>query len=221
MDNPCKKILLVFALIFMSTFGFSQPGQIRVRFIGNCGLYMTDGTSNIYFDFPYKSGAFGYMKYDRSALDSIKDNSAFLFTHRHPDHYSKKLVNKFNGKAYGPWNKAELEKLSSSIPGFSIQPFKTKHRFASKHNSYLVTWHGKRIYISGDTEHADTIAAVHGIDWAFVPSWIVTDAWERQLKIDTKKIAVYHLYPNEQFNVDNPEKIILLDKQGKVIDIAY
>ena len=26
------------------------------------------------------------MEFDKSELDSIKDNSIFLFTHKHPDH---------------------------------------------------------------------------------------------------------------------------------------
>lgn len=52
------KILLTIALIFISKDGFSQANEIEIKFIGNCGLYMTDGSLHVYTDFPYKSGAF-------------------------------------------------------------------------------------------------------------------------------------------------------------------
>lgn len=220
MKNRYKTILFILALIFSVNSGFSQSGQISVKFLGNAGLYMTDGVANIYIDFPYKSGAFGYMKYDRSQLDSIRDASVFIFTHRHPDHYSRKLVNRQNGKAYGPWNVTALEKLSTTLPHFSIHSYKTKHRFTFKHCSYLITWHDKRIFISGDTETADTIATLKDIDYAFVPSWIIYNAREKALKIDAKKFAIYHLYPTEEINVVTPG-IILLNKQNEVITLPY
>ena len=43
-------------------------------------MYLTDGKQNIYLDFPYKSGAFNYMKYAKSEVDSIK-KMPFLFLH--------------------------------------------------------------------------------------------------------------------------------------------
>ena len=218
------KSIFILSIIFISKFGFTQLNDINVKFIGNCGLYMTDGNLNIYFDFPYKSGAFGYMEYDQSELDSIKDNSIFIFTHKHPDHYSgknmrKTLKNK-NGKKYGKWNISKLENLANSTANFSIQAFKTGHRFSFRHYSYLITWHGKKIFISGDTETADTILKVSNMDWAFVPSWIVHDANEKGIKIDSKMIGIYHLYPDEVVVNNNPDKIKIFDKQGETISIS-
>jgi hypothetical protein len=40
--------------------------KYKIKFIGNCGLYMTHGVENIYVDFPYKSGAHNHMDYDSS-----------------------------------------------------------------------------------------------------------------------------------------------------------
>lgn len=73
--------LLIFSTI--SFLGIGQDKEIQIKFIGNCGLYMTDGELNIYSDFPYKSGAYGYMRYEESELDSVKENSVFIFTHKH------------------------------------------------------------------------------------------------------------------------------------------
>jgi len=217
--------LLVFAAIFSSGLMSGQSDEIRIKFIGNCGLYMTDGRLNVYVDFPYKSGAYNYMEYDIAQLDSIKDNSIFLFTHRHADHYSKKLVSRLKGKVYGPWKVPEKtrldpDRLSDSIRYFSVQAFKTKHRFCFGHYSYLITWHNKKIFISGDTENADVIGQISGIDWAFVPSWFLIDAREKNMKPDVDKVALYHMYPKEKINVQTPD-IILLQKQNEVISIPY
>ena len=218
-----KKISLLILSISISNFGFSQGNEIKVKFLGNCGLYLTDGNANLYIDFPYKSGAHQYMKYDPSEIEEIKAQSTFIFTHRHADHYSKKLLkqvkDKHQGSIYGNWNINKIEKLNNTMSDFKIEPLKTKHKFTFNHYSYLITWHGKRLYISGDTESAQTIAEVKNIDWAFVPSWIVLDAKSKNLKIDAKKIGVYHLYPTQKATNSNPEKLMLLDKIGEVINI--
>ena len=225
MTNFYGKLVFIITLIGVSNFGFSQSNEIEIKFIGNCGLYLSDGNSNLYIDFPYKSGAYGYMKYDQIEIDSIKENSIFLFTHRHADHYSKKILKqikgKHKGKIFGSWNTKKFEKINNSIDNFKIETFKTKHRFTFKHYSYLITWHGKRLFLSGDTETADLIATIKDINWSFVPYWIVLDAKEKKLKIDTEKFCIYHLYPNQKINNLAPEKIILLNKQGEVIKIQY
>src|SRR5690606_23831509 len=114
--NLYKKCLLAFTLSIFSNLIFSQSNEIKIKFIGNCGLYMTDGASNIYIDFPYKSGAHNYMEYDEAEVDNIKDNAVFIFTHLHADHYSKKLLKKLSGLKLDPSNINELEKISNSIP---------------------------------------------------------------------------------------------------------
>jgi L-ascorbate metabolism protein UlaG (beta-lactamase superfamily) len=128
MTNFYFKLLFITALVCNSNFGFCQSNEIKIKFIGNCGLYLTDGKSNIYIDFPYKSGAHNYMEYDKSELDSIKENSTFIFTHKHGDHYSLKLLNKIEGKKYGPWNISEINKINDSILNFKIEAFKTEHK---------------------------------------------------------------------------------------------
>ncbi len=75
--------------------------------------------------------------------------------------------------------------------------------------------------LSGDTETSDIIATIKDINWAFVPYWILLDAKEKNLKIDTEKFGIYHLYPDQKIKNSSPEKIILLKKQGEVIKIQY
>ena len=216
-----KKALLILTLIIISNFGYSQTNQIRIKFIGNCGLYLTDGNLNIYVDFPYKSGAHHYMEYDKSEIDSIKENPIFIFTHKHSDHYSRKLLKKLNGKKYGPWNIPQLKEINDTVNEFSIQAFKTKHRFCLNHYSYLIIWHNKKIFLSGDTENAETIGKVSDIDWAFIPYWILLDAKEKDIKIDAKMKGLYHLYPNQKINGKFPEDFVVLREQNEIITIPY
>lgn len=225
-----KKCLLALSLcVFITYSAVSQTNEIRITFIGNCGLHLTDGTTNIYTDFPYKSGAHNYMEFDESEMDKIKENSIFIFTHKHSDHYSaknmRKVLKEKGGEKYGAWNIEELKALSNSIPDFKVEAFKTKHSWSMNHYSYLITWHGKKIYLSGDTESAETIATVEDIDWAFVPYWIMTDAKEKDIELDAKMFGIYHLaavqVPSAKENWAAIEDIHPVTEQGEVISIKY
>lgn len=214
-----KRVLWTATLISVSMVCFSQSNEIKIRFIANTGLYMTDGHSNIYIDFPYKSGFSIYSKYDRSEITNIKDSSVFIFTHKHPDHYSRK-VKKLKGKRYGPWNIKEMEQLGRSIQNFSIVVFKTKHKFSFHHCSYLITWHGKKIFINGDAEDAGTVSKISNMDWAFLPGWTMMNVIRAKIKIDAKMVGIYHIGPKDHVNSDDP-KIHVMDKQGEIITLPY
>jgi len=221
-NGKMKFILMNFTFIFILNLGFGQSNEIKIRYIGNCGLHISDGINHIYTDFPYKSGAHNYIEYDNSEIDNLKENSFYIFTHKHSDHYSKKLLKRAlktkNGKAFGSWNIAELENLDEIIPEFEIKAFKTKHNFSLNHYSYLITWHNKKIFLSGDTENAETIGKMTNLDWAFVPAWLVVDSNEKDIKINTKMIGIYHIGPKDNINITG-EKVLMLKKQGEVISI--
>jgi len=219
------RIILISIVCIAANFSFAQNGKIEITFLENCGFFMTDGNLNIYVDFPYKSGAYGYMTYQPGLLDSIHANSVFLYTHGHADHYSKRAFKKTNLKLYGPWpvtclvankRKYKLRELNDSLPGFSITEFKTKHGFSYKHLSYLVEWNKKRIFISGDTHEADTLASVKNLDLVFAAPWVMYDAMNKNFKIDTKKIILYHLRSTENIPVES-DKIIILQQNQKFV----
>ena len=217
------KFSFITVLICYSSFGFCQSNEIKIKFIGNCGLNLTDGKSNIYIDFPYKSGAHNYMEYDKSELDSIKENSTFIFTHKHADHYSLRLLNNIQGTKYGPWNISEIDKIKDSILDFNIEAFRTKHKVfgvSFEHYSYLIIWHNKRLFISGDTENADTVAKIKNINWLFAPVWLLSDAKEKNIKIDAEKFAIYHIGQKDKITISG-SKIQLLNKSGQIIIIPY
>jgi len=218
------KLIHISLLFLISMIGYSQTNEITIRYIGNCGLHITDGDQHIYTDFPYKSGAHHYAEYDDSELDSLKENAHYIFTHKHSDHYYKGKVNKIlkakKGKKYGKWNIKELKKLSESISDFKIEAFKTKHRFSFAHYSYLITWHGKRIFLSGDTESADIIMEIKDMDWAFIPAWLVYDINEREKKLDTDHIGIYHIGPRDDIKITG-DRVKMFKKQGEEVSLPY
>ncbi|WP_417603466.1 MBL fold metallo-hydrolase [Owenweeksia hongkongensis] len=216
------KNLLALTLLFVCFLGFSQNGEIKIRHIANAGLYMTDGDLNVYFDFPYKPGAFGYTIYDESELDSIKKNSLFLFTHKHGDHYSRKLLKPHRSEVYGPWKFSKKDGNGGEIindpeHNFFVKAYKNKHRFSLSHCSYLITWHGKTIFVSGDAESPETIAKMENMDWAFVPEWLLYYAKLGNVNIDANRIGIYHLYPNDTVEDDYGNNVVnLRDHQEKI-----
>lgn len=217
--------LVLFTLTISANTSLAQSKEISIRFIGNCGLHLTDGITNFYIDFPYKSGAHNYMEYDASEVQNIKPNAIIIFTHRHADHYSKKLWKKHRGQKFDPYNTEKLEQLNKEIPEFSIQSFRTQHKvfgISFKHYSYLITWHGKKIYLSGDTETSETFAKQENIDYAFVPVWLLLDANDKGINYRSisKLFYIYHIGPKDSITLQpNEDQLRLLNKQGEVIRI--
>jgi L-ascorbate metabolism protein UlaG (beta-lactamase superfamily) len=213
-----RQLILTAAFCIISIVSFAQAGKIDITFIGNCGFFMTDGNIKLYVDFPYKSGAYGYMTYDSRVLDSIREHSIFLFTHGHADHYNRKLFRMTHQKLYAPYpvkvwlsakRKCTLKELNASMPNFQITEFQTKHRLSLKHYSYLIVWNNIRIYLSGDTETADKLCEMKNLDLVIAPTWVIHDARNRDLKIDTKKILLCHHRSKEKINNQSPDKIII------------
>jgi hypothetical protein len=215
--NKVFKPILVLSFLLIANITLAQNGKIEIKFLGNCGFFMTDGSLSMYVDFPYKSGAYGYMTYKPEILDSLYANSIFLFTHGHADHYSRKLFKRTHQKLYGPWQvkfllskkrKYKLDQLNDLVPGFRITQYKTKHGYSLRHYSYLVEWNNKRIFISGDAYLSDTLVSLKNLDLVFAAPWVLTDAYDRDLKIDTKKIILYHHRNVESVTVES-DKIIV------------
>ncbi len=132
------------------------------------------------------------------------------------------------GQVYGVSNISELDKLEESIDNFKIEAFKTDHTvfgISFRHYSYLITWHGKKIYISGDTTEPETIGKMENIDLAFIPYWILKNANEQDISIDAKKFVIYHLYPEQipsaKENWDKVENIKPLVEQGEKTTIEF
>ena len=73
----------------------------------------------------------------------------------------------------------------------TIEAFPTPHGDAD-HASYLVEWHGVRLYFTGDTDSADQLLAMKNLDYAFVSPWLLGKIAQQKGRIDAKTVVCYH-----------------------------
>lgn len=197
------KVFVSFLLFFVVATSMGQ--DIEIKFIGNAALEieLTDSTS-LFVDFPYHSGAYGYMEYDFEESYGNKKGIA-LFTHRHRDHYSKKQLKSTQLESIYPSylggiNRAKLSSAESKY-GVEIKGFKTKHAWTWGHYSYWLSTQNHQIFITGDIESFDEIRTqVEGkaLDVFIVSDWLFVDMKEKGERIDAKEVLIYHHRENPQ-----------------------
>ena len=177
---------------------------LRFRFIGNQALEITDGETTLLTDFPYQSGAFGYMAYPDGELHP-RSNALCLITHRHLDHFDPSLVKKVGCTLVAP------KEVTSKLPGvpsldlkegvrfgpIRIHPVRTPHRDL-EHYSYLVTWQGRRLYFVGDTTSYEALVATEDLDVLFVTPWLAKNTLRAARQLPGDKKVIYHHKPSEE-----------------------
>jgi L-ascorbate metabolism protein UlaG (beta-lactamase superfamily) len=83
------------------------------------------------------------------------------------------------------------------------------------HYSYVVEWHGRRLYFSGDTESPDHLIALKGLDVAFVSPWLYRAVLKTGARVDAKRVIIYHHMPGEA--VPDCQAGCYLPKQGETL----
>lgn len=180
------------------------PAKVQAQFIGNTAFAITDGKTVLYTDFPYQSGAFGYMTYDFATVPKAP-GSLFLITHGHADHFEPSLLAKMDGKIIAPPKVAATLPADRVIPfapkmtyrDITVEAFATPHGDAD-HDSYLVTWQGLRLYFTGDTDNVDQLLAMKSLDYAFVSPWLLAKVAEKKARIDARHVICYHHKANDK-----------------------
>ena len=201
-----------------------QRPALDARFIGNMAFAISDGTTTIMSDFPYQSGSSGYMNYRPQEIHSSTSSTLALITHRHNDHWDPDLFQKTG------WNVAGPDDVTSMVAAARVIPVKSQGTFGAArieaietpharigHYSYVVTWHGRRLYFSGDTESKDHLVALKNLDAAFVSPWLFRSVLRASQRIDTKLVVIYHHEAGE--NVPECAADWILPHQGETIQI--
>ena len=204
--------------------GVGSPARvegIRATFIGNMAFHITDGTVALITDFPYESGAFGYMKWSRDRVPAGQ-GPLCLVTHSHRDHFLPRLAHEFCGIVLGPDDVTRAGKLKAlemksevQWEGITIRPLATPH-VSLEHYSYLVEWRGLRLYFSGDTENTASLLAARELDVAFVSPWLLRTVQKLGRRIDARQIVVYHHRAGEAV-VEIQDRIV--PRQGQVLSL--
>ena len=181
----------------------AEVGQLHFRFIGNEAFLITDGQTTLLTDFPYQSGAFGYMTYGSDAAQGV-ENGLCLITHGHADHFDGKLFSATNFAIIAPPSVLASLSTERKIPfreemayrDITVRPFRTPHGDI-EHYSYLVSWHRLRLYIAGDTADTAALKNQKDLDAAFVSPWLLEKMRSENHNIAAKRVIVYHHKPGE------------------------
>jgi L-ascorbate metabolism protein UlaG (beta-lactamase superfamily) len=185
---------------------------------------ITDGSTTLITDFPYRIGYAGAPPFADRELQPSSRPTLALITHRHRDHWEPELFARTNWKVLAPADAAERIRTDRVVPmadravfgPVEIEAITTPHHDL-QHYSYIVTWHGKRLYFSGDTESADSVLAAQKLDVAFVSPWQFQAALRTGRRIDARRIVIYHHTAGQQ--VPGCTDPCVVPGQGDTIDI--
>ncbi len=210
-------------LIQIATLLFAAPeqsGQLKIRFLGNEAFEITDGVTTLLSDFPYESGAFGYMTYEPGLLETRK-NAYCLITHQHKDHFDAALQSKVGCKVLGPADvlqkipaesRAKWEKHQARVSDINIIAIPSPHGKVD-HYSYRVDWKNKSFYFVGDTEEPAGLLEQSNLDVLFITPWLLEKIPEQKLKTLAKRVVIYHHTAEDKINCS----FCLVPKQGEIV----
>ncbi len=150
-------------------------------------------------DFPYQSGAGGFMTFDSAAVRP-RGRVLAVFTHRHSDHFDRAALLARGWPAFGPaallaglppdrvFSRAD----SADFGAFHVVPIPEWHADLD-HVALLITWRGRRIYHSGDTMDPAHLEAMPELDVALVQEnllcWM---AQQRGARVPAREVIVFH-----------------------------
>ena len=192
-----------FVLILLGILTQASPPtrspELKARFIGQMAFDISDGTTTLMTDFPYQAGYVGAADFAPREIIGGTPQTLALITHKHPDHWEPSLFRHTKWKVLGPADATAVAppervvQLSQRVTFGSavIEPLTTPHARIG-HYSYLVTWHGRRLYFTGDTDNPDTLLATKDLDVAFVSPWLYESITKSGRRIDSRRVVIYH-----------------------------
>src|SRR5690606_30852729 len=133
------------------------------------------------------------MSYEMADVPPIK-NGLSLITHTHSDHWNARLFDGMDTKVIAPpsaTKRLDQERVVPFSPeepmtvgAIEVRAIEMPHKLAPEHFSYLVTWHGLRLYFTGDTETPADILQQHDIDVMFLSPWLIRTIERQHLALD-------------------------------------
>ena len=224
------------AAAFASAAGYEEDifptskGDLKIACLGHGTLMLTFNGKVIHID---PVGQFG----DYAALPKA---DLILVTHEHGDHLDPAAIAKIRKPSTALFMTAKCaEKIKDAtvmkngdertwegitviaVPAYNIvhmrapgSPFHPK----GEGNGYVLTFGDKRLYIAGDTENIPEMAALKGVDIAFLPMNTPFTMTPEMAAAAAKMLAPKVLYPYHYGNTDTAKLVDLL-KGEKGIEI--
>lgn len=171
---------------------------LRLTVVGNAGVLMTDESTSLLVDLPYRSGAFGYDHYRPEDLDP-PGRVLSVVTHNHADHFDPDLFSARDG-----WDVIGPRTVTSAVPAervlhgdsirvgdFDVIAIPTPH--TPDHRSYRIRWRDKIVHFAGDTESPAQLAAGPRADVLFITPWLACTVVDLGLRDLAERTLGYHL----------------------------
>jgi len=156
----------------------AEKGDIIITFIGHGTLMLEYNKTILHID-PWSRLA------DYSTLPKA---DIVLITHGHRDHFDTTAIAAVRkpetqvvltpevysilgkGIVMGNGDRKEVSGIViDAVPAYNITPGRENFHPKGRDNGYIVWLGGKRVYIAGDTENIPEMAAIRGVDIAFLP----------------------------------------------------
>ena len=171
--------------------------DLTATFLGNQAFRITDGETTLFTDFPYESGAYGYMTWDETLLEPVA-GSYCLITHEHRDHFASEMVERLDCTVVGPASVVRLLEGDGiavdaevvTLGPMTITPLDTPHNV--EHRSYRVEWGRISMYFTGDTETVDVLSNQAPLDILFSSPWLFDSANRRGALPAVGQVIIYH-----------------------------
>ena len=158
----------------------TSAGDVTIQPLNHATLVLKQGSHVLYID-PAKVDFTGQPA-----------PTAILITHEHADHFDPANLSKIAGKAQIVAPQAVADQISAALKGqvtvmkngdsgtvdglpvtavaaYNTSPDKQQYHPKGRGNGYVLTFGDKKVYIAGDTEPTPEMAALTGIDVAFLP----------------------------------------------------
>lgn len=158
----------------------TSAGDVTIQPLNHATLVLSQGSHVLYID-PAKVDFSGQ-----------KSPTGILITHAHGDHFDPDNLSKIAGKAPIIVTAEVMGKLPEAlkaqatvlkngdsgtidgipvmaVPAYNTSPDKLKFHPKGDGNGYVLSFGDKKIYVAGDTENTPEMAALTGIDVAFLP----------------------------------------------------
>jgi L-ascorbate metabolism protein UlaG (beta-lactamase superfamily) len=237
--------VLIATLFFSSAFSIIFAQNLQVQYLGNMGVLVSSPKGQVLVDALHEQYEPDYLYPPKHLTDSIIKGlepyhqvKYLLFSHRHRDHFSRKLSAQFLARNPQTTLIAHAQ-IADSLLGFkqivlidekspkayhnaeiSIQPLFLRHTWPERHQKthnfgYLISMNGKKLIHLGDAEYNpdDFKANQHlltDIDVAIVPTWFVLfDQGKQILKQYIKAKTIIVTH------ISPLEKIMAYNKLGK------
>ena len=158
----------------------TSAGDVTIQPLNHATLVVSQGAHVLYFD-PARVDFAGQPA-----------PTAILITHEHGDHFDPDNLSKIAGKAAIVAPPSVADKIPgalraqvtvlkngdsgtvdglpvTAVAAYNTSPDKAQYHPKGRDNGYVLTFGDKRIYVAADTENTPEMAALTGIDVAFLP----------------------------------------------------